>query len=306
MQSPPGRDRPRPSILLPVAAVLGSVPAILCLLLLAPKAPAQSVLVEEYRFGDFVSAEALSVDPFGDIYVADAGASMVQKFDRTGKLLAEVGGAGWEQTQFDRPLGVDASLGMAVYVADMGNNRISRFDRGLRFMAQLSGDDGAADPGFRYPLDVVNSPLEQMYILDGENNRVLAMTGFNRSSSVFGGIEAGEGRLTQPVAMGMGGERLYVLETDRVVTFDLFGNFLFHFGSNRFSDAQGIAMLPRHVLVVSPDALHWFTPAGDFVRSVQREDIVLAGETGAFRDAAYTSPFLLLLTNRSCILFPDH
>ena len=231
---------------------------------------------------------------------------MVLKFDRTGKLLAEVGGPGWEQTQFDRPLGIDASLGMAVYVADMGNNRVSRFDRGLRFMAQLSGDDAAADPGFRYPLDVVNSPLEQMYILDGENNCVLSMTGFNRASNVFGGIESGEGRLSQPVAMAVSRERLYVLEAHRITTFDLFGNFLFHFGSNRFSDAQGIALLPRYVLVVCPDALHWFTHAGEYRRTVQREGMVLAGPAGEFRDATYTFPFLLLLTNRSCILFPDH
>lgn len=269
-------------------------------------ASAQEVMVEEYRFGDFTAAEAVSVDPFGHLYVADAGASLIRKFDRKGNLLAEVGGPGWDDTSFERPLGLDASLGIAVYVADMGNHRVSRFDRGLRFMAALDGESVSLDPGFRYPIDVVNSPLEELYVLDGENNRVFSITAFNRTSAVFGGIESGEGRLTEPVAMAMGGERLYVLESHRVAAFDLFGNFLFHFGNGRFSDAQGITTLPDHVLVVTPDALLWFTRDGDFVRTVRREQMVFADDPGDFRDATYTAPFLLLLTNRSCILFPDH
>jgi len=283
-----------------------------CLLLIAScllplfTAAAQDVMVEEYRFGDFSAAEAVSVDQFGHIYVADAGASLIRKYDRKGNMLAEVGGPGWDNTSFDRPMGLDASLGIAVYVADMGNHRISRFDRGLHFMAALDGESGSVDPGFRYPIDVVNSPLEELYVLDGENNQVVSITGFNRASAVFGGIESGEGRLTEPVAMAMGGERLYVLESHRVAAFDLFGNFLFHFGNGRFSDAQGIAMLPNHALVVTPDALHWFTRDGDFLRTVRREQMVLAGDPGDFRDATYTAPFLLLLTHRSCILFPNH
>ncbi|MBR9976796.1 MAG: hypothetical protein KFH87_01800, partial [Bacteroidetes bacterium] len=92
-------------------------------------------VVEEYRFGSFVSAEAISTDQFGNIFIADAGTSVVYKFDIQGKQLAEVGGPGWGSQQFDRPTGIDAQLGIAVYVADMGNSRISRFDRDLNFMA---------------------------------------------------------------------------------------------------------------------------------------------------------------------------
>ncbi len=264
-------------------------------------------MVEEYRFGDFTDAEALSVDQFGHIYVVDGGSARILKCDMTGSTVAEVGGYGWDETQFDRPTGIDARLGIAVYVADYGNNRISRFDRGLRFMAALGGENAAADPGFGYPLDVVNSSLEQLFVLDGENNRVLAMSGFRSVAQVFGGIEAGEGRLREPVAMAADDSKyLYVLESDRVVAFDLFGNFLFHFGSAHISDAQGITVHDGRVLVVTPDALHWYSAKGDFLRSVTRAEMVLAGDSGEFRDAAYTVPFLLILTQRSCILFPNN
>ncbi|MDT8322821.1 MAG: NHL repeat-containing protein [Bacteroidota bacterium] len=270
-------------------------------------ATAPRPMIEEYRFGNFTDATALSVDQFGHVYIVDKGDATVRKFDMRGKLAAEVGGAGWEDTQFDRPSGIDARLGLAVYVADYGNDRVARYDRGLRFMAALRGDDITGDGRFGYPLDVANSSLEQLFVLDGENNRVLALSGFRNVERVFGGIEAGEGRLTDPVAIATDDSRyLYVLESGRVAAFDLFGNFLFHFGSGLFADAEGITASDGRVLVITPDALHLFSARGDHRHSVTRAEMVLAGESGPFRDAAYTVPFLLILTKQSCILFPNN
>ena len=68
----------------------------------------------------------------------------------------------------------------------------------------------------------------------------------------------------------------------------------------------GDLTLVEHLLVVTPDALHFFSSRGEHRRSVTRTEMVLAGESGAFRDAAYTAPFLLILTQQSCILFPNN
>lgn len=290
------------------------LPLLLLLPGMIPEARAQDAatalpppMVEEYRFGHFTDATALSVDAFGNVYIVDGGDATVRKFSLRGDMAAEVGGPGWDDTQFDRPAGIDARLGVAVYVADYGNNRVSRFDRGLRFMAALRGDELTGDRRFGYPLDVANSSLEQMFVLDGENNRVIALSGFRSVERVFGGIESGAGRLTDPVALATDDSRyIYVLESDRVVVFDLFGNFLFHFGSGQFSDAEGITVHEGTALVVTSDALHFFSARGEHRRSVTRSEMVLAGESGAFRDAAYTAPFLLILTEQSCILFPNN
>ncbi|MBR9979069.1 MAG: NHL repeat-containing protein, partial [Bacteroidetes bacterium] len=243
----------------------------------------------------------------GNIFIADAGTSVVYKFDIQGKQLAEVGGPGWGSQQFDRPTGIDAQLGIAVYVADMGNNRISRFDRDLNFMAALNGDDGMIDPGFGYPVDVAQSALEQLFILDTENNRVLALRGFNSFERVFGGIDAGPGRLRDPVALATSkGELLYVLESGRVVVFDYFGNFLRQFGNDVFTGARGLAVSPRGVLVVTPEAIHLFAREGMHQRTIRRSSLIFASDPGEFRDVTYTSIFLLILTTHSCILFPTN
>lgn len=263
------------------------------------------ILVEEYRFGDFTAAEAVSADLFGNVYVLDAAESLLRVFDARGRQLAGVGGPGWENQQFDRPTGLDARTGIAVYVADMGNNRVSRFDRDLAWMAALRGDDGSIDPGFGYPVDVAQSALEQLFILDGENSRVLALRGFNTVERVFGGVESGAGRLQDPVALASdGSERLYVLESGRVVVFDHFGNYLRQFGAGRFTDAQGLAVGEAGLLVVTPDVLLLFSPDGDFRRSFTRARLVLGGGTGEFRDAVFTPRHLILLTTNHCILFP--
>jgi hypothetical protein len=262
-------------------------------------------LVEEYRFGTFTSAEAISADRFGNVFVLDAAGSSLQKFDLKGTRLAETGGPGWGAQQFDRPTGIDARPGIAVYVADMGNNRVSRFDRDLNFMAALRGDDGTIDPGFGYPLDVAQSSLEQLFILDGENNRVLALRGFNTVERVFGGIESGDGRLQDPVALGSNGsDLLFVLESDRVAVFDHFGSFLRQFGRGHFTDAQGIAVDHGVVLVVTTDALQLYADDGTHLRGIGRDQLVLAGESGEFRDAVFAPPYFLLLTTHHCILFP--
>lgn len=279
---------------------------VLPLLLCAPVLTAQPILVEDYRFGDFTDAMSLSVDQFGGVYIIDAGASTISKYDIRGGLMGETGGMGWDETQFDRPRGIDASLGLAVYVADEGNNRISRFDRGLHFMAALNGDAGDLGQSFGYPLDVVNSSFEDLFVLDGENNRIIALSGFYRVTDVFGDIASGEGRLTEPVAMAMGGRSLFVLEAHRVAAFDFFGNYLYAFGQGTFENARGIAATTEQVVVVADDALHFFRIDGTFSYTVPRRSIVLAGDSEPFRDAAYTPRFLLLLTQRSCIIFPNN
>lgn len=288
------------AVLLHCAAAL--LPATLSL---AQEADTVRPLVEQYRFGDFVSAEAVSADRFGNVFVVDAGTSTLRKFDLTGRMLAETGGPGWDSQQFDRPTGLDARLGIAVYVADMGNSRVSRFDRDLNFMAVQRGDDGTIDPGFGYPIDVVQSTLEQMFILDGENARVLALRGLNTVERVFGGIESGEGRLKDPVALATGDSQLlYVLESDRVVVFDQFGSYLRQFGQGRFTDAQGIAAGRGVVIVVTPDRLLLYREDGTPLREIGTSDLVLAGATEEFRDADFSPPHLLILTTHHCILFP--
>ena len=66
----------------------------------------------------------MSIDAFGNIYVADRGAPGIFKFNLHGDSIHAVIGFGEEHDQFDGLCDVDASLTNSVAVADRNNNRI--------------------------------------------------------------------------------------------------------------------------------------------------------------------------------------
>ena len=70
----------------------------------------------------FESPEGATVDKSGNIYVADAVADSIYKFNERGDLLIAFGG----MEQFKEPHAV-AFFDKTLYVADTGNNRILRF-----------------------------------------------------------------------------------------------------------------------------------------------------------------------------------
>ncbi|MBA4250643.1 MAG: hypothetical protein C0425_05090 [Chlorobiaceae bacterium] len=83
------------------------------------QAPLTSTMMEINKFS---RPEGVTIDPAGNIYVADAGRDSVYKFNPFGDELHSFGGP----TVFRAPEGV-AFFDRTLYVLDTGNNRILRF-----------------------------------------------------------------------------------------------------------------------------------------------------------------------------------
>jgi hypothetical protein len=79
------------------------------------------------RQGEFLEPRAISVDPFGNIYVADTGNNRVQVFDEEGDFIDQVGRYGSGDGFFFRPCNVNATDGFRLFVADTENGRIQSF-----------------------------------------------------------------------------------------------------------------------------------------------------------------------------------
>ncbi|MGB9591123.1 MAG: hypothetical protein ACPL1K_01245, partial [Candidatus Kryptoniota bacterium] len=88
-------------------------------------------LVFQYSFGKFSNPKGISIDPDGNIYIADTGNNLLKRYNLKGEETGEVGGYGWGNFQFDQPYDVCATNGVEIYVADYNNDRIQRFDRTL-------------------------------------------------------------------------------------------------------------------------------------------------------------------------------
>lgn len=68
----------------------------------------------------------LTLDEFGNIYVADQGKDKILKFDKNGKCILTFGKLGSGYKEFKDPSGI-SYYDKTLYVADTGNNRILRF-----------------------------------------------------------------------------------------------------------------------------------------------------------------------------------
>ena len=189
-----------------------------------------------------IHGTSISVDLAGVMTVVDSHACTVRQYSPAGALLREIGGQGWGNDQFDRPAGVWAKNGIDVFIADYGNHRIQRFDNALAYVSTLATRDNSdPDKRFGYPTAVSLSRLGDLFLCDGENNRVAKVGSSNQVDLTFGGYGAGSGRLTQPVQIDCGpNDDVYVLDPPRIVVFDTFGNYIAELGAGAVPASRGL------------------------------------------------------------------
>ncbi|MBI3193545.1 MAG: NHL repeat-containing protein [Ignavibacteriae bacterium] len=199
----------------------------------------------------FQEAVALTIDPSGNIYVLDRGTSEVYKFSSQGNLLQKIGGHGWSVESFDKPSDVFTSNGLDIYVADYGNHRVQRFDRNLNYISSLSlRDEENQTKRFGYPKSIAVDRFGALYIVDGENIRIIKLKG-DEVERTFGGIDAGKGRLQNPQKIRItSDDKVYVLDGNSIVVFDIFGNYVQSYPERMFAHHQAIGLSDENLVVV--------------------------------------------------------
>jgi len=194
--------------------------------------------------GRLSNPEGVSVDSEGSIYIADTGNNRIQKFSSSGKFIKLYGGFGWTNEQFDQPVSIYAQSGLDIFVADKNNHRILRFDRHLNFISVFSVDEIVSEAfRFQFPRALVVSPLNEMYVIDGENNRIVHFSVFNAPKTRFGGYESSGEPLNDPVKISLfSSQRILVSDAGRakIVVYDYFGNYLQSISSSALQEPAGV------------------------------------------------------------------
>ena len=180
-------------------------------------------------FGKFENAASFDIDLSGNYFIADLVTNTISKIDSTGKLLFNIGGFGWDASQFDEPIDVVTNT-LSLYVADKNNNRIQRFDKDLNFLSEYSGTNPDNEIEFGYPTCIDISGIGDLYLLDSDNNRILKFNLIGEYLQEIGGNDAGSFAISNPKNFTVDElSNLFILDDETIKVFDQYGNGKFYF-----------------------------------------------------------------------------
>lgn len=252
-----------------------------------------------------------SMDPAGFTYVLDMESDQLMKLSTEGKLLQSIGGYGWSEVSFDQPADVSSPNGLDVYVADYGNHRIQHFDRNLNFVSTLFfRDKEDVNERFGYPRSVAVSRLGELFLIDGENIRIVKVVDNNTFDRAFGGQGSGKGRLQNPSRVRVSiTDQVYVQDGNTLKLFDVFGNYIRTIGEGMFSSLRTFTLDRKNVYVLDSCTLRVFDEHGSMEDSTavtppltegcDINDIAVQGSTVYFLGPHHVSVSTLQTFNRS-------
>lgn len=258
-----------------------------------------------FSFGTFNGSRSISIALNGFVYIVDTGNNKLKVFSPSGDSIKEIGGSGWGQLEFDQPYDVAVRAGLDFYVADYGNHRIQRFDKDLNYISTLYTRD-SDDPSqrFGYPTSVAVSRLGDLFLLDNENIRVFKVSTFSTIERTFGGIDAGKGRLRNPRKVRVTSEDLVcVLDEQRIVIFDNFGNYVRTIGEGGLRDPRGMAIQRDTLYVVNGEEIRLFDLEGRLLEVLAPSNGTQARSDQSFNDIAVSGQRLFLLTDQEVKVF---
>ncbi len=239
----------------------------------------------------FDDARAVAADPFGFLYVADAGKHVVVKLSPTGAVETVLGGPGSRDGEFDEPSGVEPTNGLVLYVADAGNHRIQKLSRSYAHLGSIpltaTGDrspssrvtyrrNDGEDEGMvtGRPVAVASSDAKDLFAIDADRNVILKWDENLRLSAVIGDVGAGRGSLTHPVDLAMGPRSgIYVADRGRraIVVYDAFGSVIRTIGEGRLEQLRAVAIGEEGIYVGHATGIWKYGVDGGLLRSFHLE-----------------------------------
>ncbi len=185
---------------------------------------AQSSGLQEV-IGDFTDASCFDINAAGFIFICDSETNEVYKLSPAGITLKTIGGYGWSASAFDNPVDIFATT-LNVYVTDQNNHRIQIFDKDLNFLSSFTTSSREDERyKFAYPRSCIVSNQGDLFVLDGDNQRVLKYDLRGNFILEIGNTDAGEFALDDPQDIAVSNStNLYIADGDIIKVFDVFGS----------------------------------------------------------------------------------
>jgi len=136
---------------------------------------ADGQFVRSWGKGMFVQPHHLRIDHEGNIWVADFGQHIVQKFTPEGKLLQTLGvkgEKGKDETHFNMPTDMAITPAGEIFITDgYGNRRVVHLDKNGKYVNEWGGY--GTEPGkFVLPHAIVVDSQGKLYVADRNSGRI--------------------------------------------------------------------------------------------------------------------------------------
>ncbi|MBL7996326.1 NHL repeat-containing protein [bacterium] len=230
--------------------------------------------------GQLENPQSLSVSFMGDIYIADTGHNRIVKLDAKGNYANHVGGFGWKNNQFDAPVDIFAIDGLNIYVADLNNQRIQRYSKKLEYVSSFGGSkltelsidaSRTSNEPLGYPSGIAVSSQGDLFYSDSEKDQIVKINRFGKKESAFGGFSEGRGTLRSPGKIFVTSRFVYVIDENRVVVFDYYGNYIRDVGMSVLKKPADITIDKKDRIYVADAELRTvvvYDSAGNFLTSL--------------------------------------
>jgi hypothetical protein len=231
--------------------------------------------------GQLSTPDQITLDPAGNVYVADGDNRRVEEFSPSGAFLRQIGSGGGGDGQFDGIYGVAADpTGNFIYATDSDtgqvpgtHDRVNEYTTSGTFVRSF-GTTGTADGDLHGPAQVAVAPSGDVYVTDEGNNRIEEFTADGGFIRKWGTPGNGDGEFNGPdgiIADSSG--HVYVTEDQngRVQEFTSDGTFIRRFGEGAPGDGtfQGPFAIAEdaagHLWVTDITRVQEFTSNGEFL-----------------------------------------
>ncbi len=151
----------------------------------------------------------VTVDPSGNVYIADAKNYAIVKLARDGSFVSSWGSYGMGPGQFRNPEGVALDASGNVYVTDSVNNNVEKFTSAGVFVA--SWNTWNKTNVLRNPIGLSVNATGFVYVADEGNQRVEIFRSDGTYVGSFGGLGSNlVGKFQSPFGVAIGPTYVYV------------------------------------------------------------------------------------------------
>jgi len=215
--------------------------------------------------GQFIWPTAITLDPAGNVYVADEWLNRITVYDKDGNYLSKWGDPGAAEGQLRSPAGMVFDGDDNLYITEELNHRVSKFTKDGKFLMSW-GTEGTGPGQFQRPWGIAIDASGDIYVADWHNARIQKFTPGGQHLASFGeglGQDKGLG-MPSDVAVDGDGD-IYAVDwaNNRVQVYGPDGEYVTTF----VGDAERLSKWAQSAVDANPD----YIKARQRVKSLEAE-----------------------------------